>query len=187
MLLWPTILLLMITATFMVWRQREFFFLWTPAQACRHVYGTNPFVESPAIADYIRSHSTANQSMAILGSEPQMYFYAKRRSATRYIAVHALMEPQPFARKMQEEMCREIEDARPEFLVFFNIRASWLPWPDSDRYVLEWAERYTTDHYHLVGLVDIQLFQEAEYQWGEQATGAKPQSPIYVRIFRRKN
>jgi 4-amino-4-deoxy-L-arabinose transferase-like glycosyltransferase len=33
--------------------QADFFFRWTPRQACRMIYGTNPFVEAPIVADYL--------------------------------------------------------------------------------------------------------------------------------------
>ena len=50
--------------------------------------------------------------MAVLGSEPEIYFLARRHSATGYIYTYGLMEAQPFARRMQDEMIREIGDQR---------------------------------------------------------------------------
>ena len=118
---WLAIVLLVAVGALIVWPQREFFFQRTPAQACRAVYGPEPFVESPAIAAYISRHSTPDQTMVVLGSEPQLYFYAGRHSATGYIFTYALMEHQPFAERMRQEMCHEVEAAKAEFLVLVDI------------------------------------------------------------------
>src|SRR5262249_10244089 len=83
--------------------ERDFFFQLPTPEANRLVNGTNPFPESIKIGEYIRSQSSPDDKIAVLGSEPQIYFYSKRLSATGYIYTYALMEPQPYAHQMQEE------------------------------------------------------------------------------------
>jgi hypothetical protein len=73
------------------------FFRLTPEQACRSVYGANPFPESVEIARHIAEHCPQQARIAVLGSEPQIYFYSHHRAATGYIYTYPLMEPQPFA------------------------------------------------------------------------------------------
>jgi len=45
----------------------------------------------------------------VLGSEPQIYFYSGRRSATGYLYMYSLTEEQKYALRMQKEMIGEIE------------------------------------------------------------------------------
>jgi len=52
------------------------------------------------------------ERIAVLGSEPQIYFYAKRRSATGYIYTYPLMEPQPYSKQMATEFKQEVEGAK---------------------------------------------------------------------------
>ena len=78
------------------------------------MYGLNPFPESIAIAEYIKAHSKEQDKIAVLGSEPQIYFYSNRHSATGYIYVYGLMEDQKYALKMQKEMAEEIEKMRSQ-------------------------------------------------------------------------
>ena len=66
-------------------QQRQIFFQASPLEACRIIYGANPFPESIRIAQYLREHTNASDTIAILGSEPQIYFYSHRHSATGYI------------------------------------------------------------------------------------------------------
>jgi len=51
--------------------------------------------------------------VAVIGSEPEIYFYAQRHSATGFIYTYSLMEEQRFALAMQKQMIREIEEAKP--------------------------------------------------------------------------
>ena len=85
----------------------------TPHEVCRTTYGANPFPEAVEVAKYIKEHSNPEDQIAVLGSEPQIYFYAQRRAATSYMYVYPLMEPHQFATKMQEEMIEQIESTKP--------------------------------------------------------------------------
>jgi hypothetical protein len=78
-------------------------------QIARGIYGNDPLPESEVIAEYIRDHSAPDARVAVLGSEPEIYFLARRHSATGYLYTYGLMEEQPFARQMQDEMIREID------------------------------------------------------------------------------
>src|SRR5437588_5152214 len=134
-----------------LWSERDFFFERSLAEANRMVNGTNPFPESVKIGEYIRSQSNPSDTIAVLGSEPEIYFYAQRRSATGYIYTYSLMEPKPYAHQMQQEMIREIETAYPKFLVLVVINKSWLAGRDSDQTIFRWAEAYCDSNYEEVG------------------------------------
>src|SRR5262249_2229506 len=112
---------------------------------------------------YLREHTNPNDTIAVLGSDPEIYFYAHRHSATGYIYMYGLMEPQRFAGRMQREMMQEIEDARPKYLVLVAIRTSWLRRPNSDAEIFTWINRYTADHFRLDGLVNIVSRERTDY------------------------
>ena len=83
-----------------LWSERDLFFERQLEKANRMVNGANPFPESVKIGEYIREQSAPSDTIAVLGSEPQIYFYAQRRSATGYIYTYSLMETQPYAHQM---------------------------------------------------------------------------------------
>jgi hypothetical protein len=170
-----------------VFHHRALFFELTPNMAARQVYGMNPFPEAVEIARYIREHSGPDSRIAVLGSEPEIYFYAGRYSATGYIYTYPLMEPHPYALTMQREMISEIERAQPEFIVFVDVPWSWLGRPDSHHEIFEWFETYGPRHYQSIGLVDIQSADRTTYRWDEKAVAAIPRSSTYVRIFKRSD
>jgi len=155
-----------------------------PAQVSRVIYGRNPFPESVEVARYIREHSADDDRVAVVGSEPQIYFYAARRSATGYIYTYPLMELQPYAPAMQREMIKEIETAAPRFLVFVSATSSWIARPDSDQTIFGWFDAYQRG-FTRVGVVDIPRQQETVYRWGDAAAAYAPRSDVWLMIFER--
>ncbi|UCD31105.1 MAG: glycosyltransferase family 39 protein [Desulfobacterales bacterium] len=166
-----------------IYQQRMFFFQMTPNQASRFVYHMNPFPESIEIARYIKSHTKEADRIAVIGSEPQIYFYSNRRSATGHIYMYPLMDNSDVALKMQKEMIHEIESIRPMFLVLVWVKKSWLDRQDSHKLLLEWYNSYQARYYQLVGIVDI--FEDRTlYHW--EPNIKRPQNPSFCAILRRR-
>ena len=118
------------------------------------LYGADPLPESEIVAKFIADNSAPGARIAVLGSEPEIYFLARRHSATGYIYTYAMMEPQPFALRMQHEMIGDLEKQKPEFIVFAQNQFSWNLHDESDRTIFRWWDSYKTN-YTLVGLTDI--------------------------------
>jgi len=173
--------------------QREFLFRLSPLEACRELYGRNPFPEAIQVADYIRAHSVKDARIAVLGSEPEIYFYAHRHSATSYIYMYGLMEAQPYALVMQNEMIREVEAVAPEYVVQVSGNASWLQDEQSPAGIFTWWYAYAARHYRLVGIADIISDEQAaggvrtEYRWAPAAETYQPQSSYFLGVYRRSD
>jgi hypothetical protein len=133
-----------------IFYQRQLFFQFPANWVCRVIYQPDPFVEAPALAGYVREHSAANARIAVIGSEPEIYFYSQRHSATGYLYTYALMEPQPYAAKMQREMIDEIETNRPEFLVWVKNDDSWNVRPSSNRAIFDWFAKFSGEFYEKI-------------------------------------
>src|SRR6185369_11327951 len=147
---------------FLVYGQRDLFFRFSPVEISHTVYAGNLFPETIKVAEYVRDHTDLSDTIAVLGSEPEIYFYSHRHSATGYIYTYPLMEPQKYARQMQEEMISEIERANPKFLVSVAINDSWLQRPGSDPLIFSWANEYIAKNYVPAGFVNI-TSAETEY------------------------
>ncbi len=118
--------------------QSDFLFRLTASDASRKIAQINPFPQAVELADYIREHSPESARIAVLGSEPEIYFYAHRRSVTGYIYTYGMMEAQPFALMMQDEMIADLQKGRPEFVVFVNMETSWSPHRGSQNKIGKW-------------------------------------------------
>lgn len=166
-----------------LYRQRHFLFQLTPAQASTDTYWPNPFNESVEIARFIRQNSKPSDTIAIVGSEPQICFYAARRSATGYIYMYPLMEGHEFALEMQRRLIAEVEQAKPEYLIFVRIDTSWLQRPDSHTLIYEWFTGYK-EGYERVGMVEI-FEKTTRYSWLKESVWP-PQTPYWIEVLRKK-
>jgi len=165
--------------------QSNIWFYLPPYQASRALYLQNPFAESPEIANYIREHSAPDARVAIFGSEPQIYFYAHRRSATGYIYMYDLVQLHRYAHAMQQEMKQQALDANPQFVVLVNIGSSWLPQHGSEISLFYWCDDFVRQRYDLVGVAYI-LPTRTECLWGADAVRRPAESQLAVFIYQRK-
>jgi hypothetical protein len=132
----------------------------TPVEAAREIWGDNPFPEAISAASYIRQRTSPDAPIAVLGSEPEIYFYAHRHSATPYIYMYGLMEPQPYALKMQNDVIRDLETTRPEYIVDVDVSTSWLVRENSNTRILDWWDDYQAQNYELVESInDLSIYK----------------------------
>jgi hypothetical protein len=163
--------------------ERATLYLDPPPQVSRDCYGLNPFPESPVIGAYLQAHSGPEDRIGVLGSEPQICFYADRLSATRHIYMYGLTEDQPYAQAMQQEMIRDLEAAQPLFLVYVNVPESWMATPRSPTDLAQWASAVKGRRYRLVGLLNIRPGGTQVF-WDQAAAGQAP-GPVSVTVWRR--
>jgi hypothetical protein len=167
-----------------IYKQRDFMFHMTPFQISRSTYGMNPFSESIEIADFIKKHTSPVDRIAILGSEPQIFFYSQRRSASKYIYMYPLMEKHDFALRMQKDFIQDIEAVNPKYLIYVNIPTSWLKGHHSHMEIFKWFNGYRQkNHLRLVGVVEL-LKDEAVYYW-ETEVKWPVLSKFWIAIFER--
>ena len=167
-----------------LWSGRSYLFQLSPTDASRKIYGGNPFPESIEISRLIAEESAPGDTIAVIGSEPQIYFYAGRRAATGYIYTYPLMELHDFAARMQEEMIAEIEQARPRLMVFVGVPTSWLRRPESSTRIIEWYREYSAVHYRRVALVEI-FADHTEYLRDREAQRT-PRAKAWLEVVKRR-
>jgi Dolichyl-phosphate-mannose-protein mannosyltransferase len=169
-----------------VFANRAPLFEQTPDAACRALYGGNPFPEAVPIAKYIQEHSTPKDTIAVMGSEPEIYFYAHRHSATGYIYMYDLMQPHGYALPMQKEMIEQVEASKPAFLLTVYVDSSWMFSKSSDLTMMDWLKDYTAKYYDVVGMTWI-MPDRTEYVWGPEANKRRFDTPLRIAIMRRKS
>ena len=149
--------------------QKNLLFKMSVSEITRHTYGLNPFLESIEISHYIKENTDEGDVIAILGSEPQIYFYSKRKSATSFLYMYPLMEEHSYARVMQTEMIKEIENSEPKYILVVNVSTSWLWQKKSSRKLLAWSQGYLEKKYKMSGAVEISFEKDSTYFFDDQA------------------
>jgi 4-amino-4-deoxy-L-arabinose transferase-like glycosyltransferase len=161
---WP-VWIFALTLVVTIVTSANIWFLQSPTQAARTTYQADPFPEAETVAAFIDKNSPTDTRLAVLGSEPELYFLSHRHSATGYIYTYGLMEPQPFALQMQDEMIGQIETNAPEFIIFVDDRMSWWRYPDSNLKIFNWWDVYQTN-YTLVAIADVLSSTNTVYVFG---------------------
>lgn len=133
----------------------KYFFALSPTEVSTVTYSDPTFNEAKIAADYLRDHSETSDRVAVLGSEPEIYFYARRRSASGFIYMYPLLEVQKFAERMQDQAIAEIESIRPRFIVYVWTPYSWSGSESTGKLLLQWAGNYTGSNYRPVGLINM--------------------------------
>jgi len=144
-------------------------------------------IPNNATAEYVKENSSPSSQIAVLGSEPEIYFYAHRHPATGYIYTYSLMGRQKYTARMRQQMIQEIETCHPDLLVYVDDRDSWNYVDASAPQVvalLSWAQEYMQNQYERVGVVDIG--ESIQYVWGDAARTYRPRSDKAMYVLRRK-
>jgi hypothetical protein len=151
----------------------------------RSIFGSNLFAETAHVADYLKAHAAKEDRIAVLGSEPEIYFLSRRRSATGHIYTYPLMEEHPYALKMQEQMIAEIERTRPAYMVFVDDTYSWLARPESPQRLFEWWKAYWAAEMDLVLTIDVQegLGRGTDM---DKPMAADAPPPNHILVFKRR-
>ena len=119
---------------------------YTPAEAVRKIYPGNFFAEMPALGERIASASSPEERVFIFGAEPELLFYARRVSATRYIFLFPLYGPYRDAREKQMAASEEILRNQPS--VAFYLPNNLFLKPDSDQYFSRWSLSYLQENFY---------------------------------------
>jgi hypothetical protein len=167
-------------------REKDLFFNLTPVQACRLLYGSDLFPEARVLGDYLREHTPPDERIAVVGSEPEIFFYAHRHSATGYVYTYPLAERQPFALEMREQMRAEIEATQPAYLIQVRTWTSWLSGPGSPRRIDELCNALTPPQYRLAGTNELAPDGTQMAGNGSPDAGDDPPGPASVLlVFKR--
>jgi hypothetical protein len=143
--------------------QKKYLFKMDPSHVNRQMHPDDGFTEAVTIGEYVRNHTTDQDRIAVIASEPEIYFYSKRHSVTGYIYVYALIENQKFAPRMQSEMIHDVEVSQPKLVVYTDNLFSWgcgKEWPnpnlDPSMSIFMWMHDYLDAHYDLMAELPIQ-------------------------------
>jgi|GEM_PF-4609925 len=99
--------------------------------------------------------------------------------------MYGLMELQPYAAQMQQEMIGEIEKSAATFLAYVAANEFWLKRADSELLVFDWMAKYIKSDFDLVGVAEIVSLDTTKYYWDDEARRegkrANPSLPVFKR------
>jgi len=129
-----------------------------------------PFIESQLMAARVAQLSSPDDFVFVAGSEPQILFYARRFSPTRFITAYPLMVPGPLARPCQAEVIGDLLNRPPALIVFVNTVNSWTRHETTPLDLFIFLNGFIQQNYELAGGY---VLEDQKSRWSElRAAGA---------------
>jgi 4-amino-4-deoxy-L-arabinose transferase-like glycosyltransferase len=137
-----------------------FLFTYSPADAVRKIYPGDFFAEMPQFARRLETLTPPDKRVFVFGAEPELLFYARRASATRYIFLFPLYGPYGNAREKQLVAAAEVESANPPTAVYFPNLLFFTS--GTDQYFTDWSRSYIEQNFYVDTLLIAGEFGTAQ-------------------------
>jgi len=185
----PAVILL-VCFGYAISRQWQTYFWLSPIEVFRQTYPGSPFVAAVTVADYLRQNSPENSQIAVLGSEPEIYFYANRHSATGYLYMYSLIVRHKYTARMRQEMLTQLNANRPEYVIYVDVTESWGDRNGNPQTAafLSALNEFMDREYARVGVAEIgsPAAPALEFVWGDAAKTFLPQTDRVIYVLKRK-
>jgi hypothetical protein len=143
----------------------------------------NPFPESMLVARRVAGLTSPQDYVYVAGSEPQVLYYAKRFSPTRFVIAYPLMIPTRLAQAYQREAIRDLERHPPAVVVRARWNTSWLKQTGTPPGFLDYLDRLLAENYERVGGY---ILESRTGRWSEPLPDRELADASLV-VFRRKS
>ncbi len=163
---------------------RQYFLESDPDAISRYYFGTNPFPESKALGSFIAGATTATDRVLIVGSEPQILFYAARQSQTPFVMIYPLTSVHARYKEFQNAMRADVQKNPPKYILDIkNIESSFAWDGDADPGFLQNLSDFIARHYTL----ERRMLVSGPEGWiGKGDSLPSPESPV-VDVYRRSD
>jgi hypothetical protein len=156
----------------------------TAEQKCAGIYGPCVFAESPAVGRYLAEHTGPEDTVFVFGSEPQMYYYAGRKSASRYIFMYPLVKTFSGTRARQREVLDALRAHPPAAVVVVDLVTSLGTFQGPPPALYEELVTFIRQSYRRVAGVPASEDGPGPLLTGEALAGVPPQSQLVTVWFR---
>lgn len=152
----------------------------------REMFGGNPFVEDQLFARMIEAQIQPNQTVAVMGSEPQIYVYLNRKAPSRHFYTAFLSRSHRFTEAWHTEALEGLKAQKPDYVVFNIVSMSWMLRPDSNQGFYQNSYSWVMNNYTPIAYADYVDFYNPTIVTDAAASTYKPQSGSYVMLLKKK-
>jgi hypothetical protein len=113
--------------------------------------GETPFLEAPDAATRVAQMTLPTEPVYVAGSEPEILFYSKRFSPTRFVIGYPLMQPGTRTTDYQQEVISSLEPSHPKVIVLAPGAEDWLVQPASPPEFFAYLKKLLDEKYERIG------------------------------------
>lgn len=105
---------------FTIFNMYKYYLVYSPYEVCRLKYPTENFVLTEILAKEIAEETSPGDYIYVWGSEPEIYFYSKRRCPTRFIHNHFMKMKPDLAALGKREIMDGLNLRRPKIIAVLD-------------------------------------------------------------------
>ena len=109
------------------------------------MYPNNRFAAMPDLARRVAAVTRPEDKVYVFGAEPEVLFYARRVSASRYIFLLPLYGPYAGAKEKQAAAAAEIERNHPAAIFYRSFGLMRVP--GSEQFLTHWTDAYAASQF----------------------------------------
>jgi len=146
----------------------------------RRAYDNNPFHEMAQIGAALKKRSVPTDSIAIIGSEPELFLYSERSSALSHLFFQGVVQRHARYAQFQQQIREQLWGRKPRFVVLPGAQYEHLK---DDPLVIEIVARLQKE-YHPICVVDI-MENKSQITWDPPPEKDVPQTLFWVIVLER--
>ena len=170
-----------------VWAHSGYYYKQSPIEFSRSFFRENPFPESEDLAEFLAERTSKEDTVFIIGSEPQIFLLSQRQSSTSFAIIYPLMAEFPRYQEFQRTAWEEVKKSKPKYIIIVRIPAS-LGWDGkANLWIIRKTKQLTDKAYFLEAVMTIdkpkghlRVFSE-----DDQVLRMSAQQRFPILIFRR--
>ncbi|HXG12314.1 MAG TPA: glycosyltransferase family 39 protein [Gemmataceae bacterium] len=156
-----------------------YYLVGTPEEKCHQLYSYDPFAESVGIGRFIAENSGPDATVFILGSEPQILYYAERKSASRFIFAYPLTIPTPLTGRLQHEAIEDLHRNEPEFIITVFAPTSMMLRDGTPTDLVDEVRTLLKQSYQVVAVLPLTKKYPLSLLTGERAAKLWAERPVW--------
>jgi len=170
-----------------VWAHSGYYYKQSPIEFSRSFFRDNPFPESEDLAEFLAERTSKEDTIFIIGSEPQIFLLSQRQSSTSFAIIYPLMSEFPRYQEFQRKAWEEVKKSKPKYIIIVRLPSSLLWDGKADLWIIRKTKQLTDKAYLLEAVMtinkpkgDLRVFSDDDQVLRKSAERQFP-----ILIFRR--
>jgi len=161
---------------------RQYFFASDPDAVSHSYFGSNPFPESKAVGAFLAASTSPDDRVLIVGSEPQIFFYAGRQSVSPFVIIYPLTSVHKRYQEFEARMWEDVRKAPPEYVVVSRDIPTSINWDgNADLEIVRNICGLLAQRYAIERLAPVAAAQDWPDETGTCLAADKPALYVYKR------
>jgi hypothetical protein len=162
----------------------QYFLEGDPNKISRYYFQYNPFPESKQLASYVAGLTSPSDKVFIVGSEPEILFYASRQSPSSFLMFYPLTSSYPRYKGFQQTVWNDLQKAPPKVILETANMTSSIMWDGvADIAILGRLNNLIRSNYVVDQVLLVSKYRGAWVSSG----GAIPPNASCIYVFKRKD